>query len=172
MPDLQDDHSGATDYLRFAIAWDPLPNLLRYEDRNTMAFSIEGRVPFLDHVLVEFVFRRAAELRVRDGWTKWIQRAAVAPLLPHDITWRTDKVGFETPQHVWFRDLPARFDEACDRAALVDDLADAQRIRQVSDPMLMWRWLCCASWFAIFRQAQRTAPPLPEPLPAVVATPS
>ena len=59
------------------IVCSPLPTLLRYEDRNSMAMSIEARVPFLDFRLVEFMFRRAYSLRIRDGWTKWIHRKAV-----------------------------------------------------------------------------------------------
>ena len=90
-------------HLARLIVEDSLPTLLRYEDRNSMAFSIEGRVPFLDYRLVEYVFTRAPHLRIRDGWTKWIQRQAVDGTLPSDIVWRRDKVGFETPEQQWFR---------------------------------------------------------------------
>jgi asparagine synthase (glutamine-hydrolysing) len=167
MSDLQRDHNGAEDYLRFAISTDPLPNLLRFEDRNTMAFSIEGRVPFLDHHVIEFVFRHAGHLRVRDGWTKWLQRAAIEPLVPPEIAWRRDKVGFDTPQHIWFADLPSRFAEALDSRP-ASDLVDVDRLRRVTDPLVMWRWLCCATWQRVFRDAARTARLSPRPAPAVV----
>src|SRR5207249_4061493 len=51
-----------------------LPVLLRFEDRNTMAFGVESRVPFVDHVLVEWIARLPADLRLSRGWTKWILR--------------------------------------------------------------------------------------------------
>ena len=51
-----------------------LPALLRYEDRNTMAFGIESRVPFVDHVLVEWLATLPADMRLRGGWTKYILR--------------------------------------------------------------------------------------------------
>jgi asparagine synthase (glutamine-hydrolysing) len=171
MPDLQLDHNGAEEYLRFAISNDPLPNLLRFEDRNTMAFSIEGRLPFLDHLLVEFVFRHVGSLRVHDGWTKWVQRAAIAPLLPADIAWRRDKVGFETPQQKWFSELPTKFGEALERAPITADLVDRGRLRRVTDPLVMWRWLCGATWLGVFNEAvDRTRRPLSGALPLAVVT--
>jgi asparagine synthase (glutamine-hydrolysing) len=173
MPDLQRDHNGAEEYLRFAISTDPLPNLLRFEDRNTMAFSIEGRVPFLDHLLVEFVFRHAGSFRVRDGWTKWVQRVAIAPLLPDDIAWRRDKVGFDTPQHLWFRDLPSKLGEAMERAPVTTDLVDPDRLRKVSDPHVMWRWLCCATWLGVFQEAAgRSNRQVLRSLPTAAVSPS
>ena len=75
-----------------------LPELLRYEDRNTMAHSLEGRVPFLDHRLVELLYGLPAELLVRDGTTKVVLRDALADLLPRDVSARRDKLGFVTPE--------------------------------------------------------------------------
>jgi asparagine synthase (glutamine-hydrolysing) len=82
-----------------------LPALLHYEDRNSMAFSIESRVPFLDHRLVEFGFSLRPEFKIRDGITKWILRESVADALPTKIKNRTDKVAFVTPgESKWLRD--------------------------------------------------------------------
>lgn len=81
-----------------------LPALLHYEDRNSMAFSIESRVPFLDHRLVEFGFSLRPEFKIRDGITKWILRESVADSLPAKIKNRTDKVAFVTPgESKWLR---------------------------------------------------------------------
>lgn len=80
-----------------------LPNLLRYEDRNSMAFSVEARVPFLDYRLVEFSFTKARPWRIYQGWTKYILRKAMEQRVPNEILWRKDKVGFGTPQHDWLR---------------------------------------------------------------------
>jgi asparagine synthase (glutamine-hydrolysing) len=81
-----------------------LPALLRYEDRNSMAFSLEARVPFLDHRLVEYMFSLPATCRVRDGWTKWILRQAMEGVLPEGIRWRRGKLGFATPEARWLRE--------------------------------------------------------------------
>ena len=74
-----------------------LPYLLKAEDRNSMAHSIEARVPFMDYRLVDYVFALPAIYKVRHGWTKWILRLAVKDLLPPEIVWRKDKLGFATP---------------------------------------------------------------------------
>jgi asparagine synthase (glutamine-hydrolysing) len=78
-----------------------LPSLLRYEDRNSMAFSVEARVPFLDHRLVEFVFSLPSSLKIRNGYTKWVLRSAMAGLIPEKVSLRVSKLGFATPERRW-----------------------------------------------------------------------
>ncbi|MBL7949391.1 MAG: asparagine synthase (glutamine-hydrolyzing) [Bacteroidota bacterium] len=80
-----------------------LPSLLHFEDRNSMAFSIESRVPFLDHRLVEFGFRLKSEDRIRNGVTKSILRDSMRGILPDEILNRSDKKGFTTPGAHWLR---------------------------------------------------------------------
>jgi asparagine synthase (glutamine-hydrolysing) len=75
-----------------------LPELLRYEDRNTMAHSLEGRVPFLDHRLVELAYGLPAEQLVEGGLTKRVLREALHDLLPPEVRDRRDKLGFVTPE--------------------------------------------------------------------------
>lgn len=78
-----------------------LQNLLRYADRNAMAHSVEVRLPFLSHELVEFLFTLPAGLKIRQGWTKYILRKSLEKLLPPEICWRKDKLGYEPPQKSW-----------------------------------------------------------------------
>lgn len=81
-----------------------LPDLLHYEDRNSMAFSIESRVPFLDHRLVELGLSSDADLKIRNGYTKYVLRESMKNILPTAIYSRTDKKGFVTPGEVkWLR---------------------------------------------------------------------
>lgn len=80
-----------------------LSSLLRYEDRNSMAFSLEARVPFLDYRLVELVFSLPDHFLIQHGWSKWLLRQAMAGVLPEKVRWRQDKMGFVTPQQIWFR---------------------------------------------------------------------
>ena len=80
-----------------------LPVLLRYEDRNTMAFGVESRVPFVDHVFVEWMATLPAELRLDGGWTKRVMRDALRGTLPEKIRLRKSKLGFSTPQEEWLR---------------------------------------------------------------------
>lgn len=80
-----------------------LPMLLRYEDRNSMAFSLEARVPFLDYRVVEFCHGLSYREKIRGYSTKWILREAFRDLLPPMIFSRKDKKGFPTPTAEWFR---------------------------------------------------------------------
>ena len=77
-----------------------LPALLHYEDRNSMAFSIEARVPFLDTRLVNFISALPYNQRIRNGITKIALRNAIMGLVPKRICNRQDKMGFVTPEEV------------------------------------------------------------------------
>jgi asparagine synthase (glutamine-hydrolysing) len=83
-----------------------LVHLLKVEDRNSMAHSVEARVPFMDHRLVDYLFQVPAIYKIRHGWTKWLLRLAAKDLLPEPIVWRKDKLGFPAPcytsrQELW-----------------------------------------------------------------------
>ena len=80
-----------------------LEELLRYADRNSMAHSREIRLPFLQHELVEFLFSLPSSMKIRDGFTKWIVRKSMNDLLPQNIVWRNDKIGYEPPQKQWMQ---------------------------------------------------------------------
>ena len=80
-----------------------LEHLLKWEDRNSMFFSLEARVPFLDYRLVEQTLATQSDLIIKDGWTKHILREAMKGTLPEEIRMRVDKNGFMTPQDEWFR---------------------------------------------------------------------
>jgi asparagine synthase (glutamine-hydrolysing) len=79
------------------------PPLLRYEDRNSMAFSIEARVPFMDYRLVEFLYSMPPEYLIRKGFTKAILRDSLKDILPQEIRKRKSKLGFETPESKWLQ---------------------------------------------------------------------
>jgi len=80
-----------------------LEHLLKWEDINSMWFSIEARVPFLDYRLVEKTLSTSSELIIRGGVTKYILREAMKGIVPKKIRLRKDKMGFGTPQDEWFR---------------------------------------------------------------------
>jgi asparagine synthase (glutamine-hydrolysing) len=80
-----------------------LEELLRYADRNSMAHGVEVRLPFLQHQLVEFLFSLPPHFKIRNGWTKWLLRKSMENILPENIVWRKEKVGFEPPQKQWMQ---------------------------------------------------------------------
>jgi asparagine synthase (glutamine-hydrolysing) len=80
-----------------------LPKLLRYEDRNSMAFSLEARLPFLDYRVVQMAFSLPLNYRFHNGWSKYILRQAMSDQLPRAISWRKSKLGYPTPEVNWLR---------------------------------------------------------------------
>lgn len=78
-----------------------LPRLLRWEDRNSMAFGVEGRYPFLDHRLIEVCLACDEKVLYSRGWVKWPLRLILDGRVPHDVAWRKDKKGFEVPTVEW-----------------------------------------------------------------------
>lgn len=78
-----------------------LPRLLKWDDRNFMAFSVEGRYPFLDHTVIETCLGFDTDVLYRRGWTKEPLRDALVGLLPQSILRRRTKLGFEAPQERW-----------------------------------------------------------------------
>ncbi len=83
-----------------------LEHLLKWDDLNSMSFSIESRVPYLDHNLVEATLSLPTNLLIKDGVSKYILRESVKDILPPKIYNRFDKRGFETPSDEWFRTNP------------------------------------------------------------------
>lgn len=88
-------------YLYHLTFWNNLQGLLKYEDRNSMAFSVEGRVPFLDYRLVEFLFSLPSSCKMHAGFSKYILREGLKGVLPEKIRLRTTKLGFSTPERLW-----------------------------------------------------------------------
>jgi asparagine synthase (glutamine-hydrolysing) len=82
---------------------DSLPGILRQVDRNSMAFSIESRLPFLDFRLVEYTFSLPDEQKLLEGVAKQVYRRALSGVIPDKIRDRTSKLGFVTAQPEWFR---------------------------------------------------------------------
>lgn len=85
-----------------------IPSLLHNEDGNSMAFSIESRVPFLDYRIVEFAIALDGKYKIKNQWTKWIIRRACKEYLPKEITKRKNKMGFPAPFARWLREGNSR----------------------------------------------------------------
>lgn len=98
-----------------------LPALLRYEDTNSMAHSVESRVPFLDHKLVEFCFQLDDDQKVDGMRRKKILIDAMQGRVPKEILSRSDKIGF-TAQPSWLREILVRYG-----SALIENRTDIEK---------------------------------------------
>jgi asparagine synthase (glutamine-hydrolysing) len=139
------------DLLRSNLRFSALPEYLRYEDRNSMAASLETRLPFLDYRLVEWAFTLPPDLKLQRGETKRVVRRATAPYVPAEIRGRTDKMGFTSPQEVWQRGaLESWVRDGVERVKL--DLVRGDRLRAgydggaVDDPFFWFRAACLGWW--------------------------
>jgi asparagine synthase (glutamine-hydrolysing) len=152
------------DQLRHQLLATSLPALLRYEDRNSMAWSIESRVPFLDYRLVELTFALPDEMKLDSGRTKVVLREALHGILPEPVRDRRDKMGFVTPEALWLRGPAADwFREGTDQALeAAPAVFEPDRLRREVDAViagsapfsfLPWRVLCLGRWLATVERA-------------------
>src|SRR5579875_386921 len=136
-----------------------LPMLLHIEDRTSMAWSIESRVPLLDDELIEYILAVPAVTKIRGGRLKWMLRDAVRDVVPDTVLNRTDKRGLPTPLAAWMRGPLRDFarevltDPILRRNGLVDPahvqrLFDAQAAGIRDFSFQLWRPLVTAIWLA------------------------
>lgn len=137
-----------------------LQMLLHYEDRDSMAHSVESRVPFLDYRLVEHVYSLPDDFKIHNGQTKYVLREGLKGVLPEKIYARNSKLGFATPEEVWVRqqapeEFRRRLQQSVERS---DGLIDASIMQVLDDQIagksgfsfLVWRVMSFADWLKVF----------------------
>ncbi|MGD0534818.1 MAG: asparagine synthase (glutamine-hydrolyzing) [Methanoregula sp.] len=104
IPETIDRYQGTLDKVLYReLVSTNLPELLHYEDRNSMAFSIEARVPYLDIRVAEYIASLPFKEKIHNGVTKAVLRRAIKGLIPESIRCRQDKMGFVTPEECWMK---------------------------------------------------------------------
>ncbi len=142
------------------LAIAPLPAWLHLDDRNSMAFSIESRVPFLDYRLVEMAFTSPDEAHMRKGYTKGLLREAMRGVLPESVRLRTDKLGFQSDGESWFRSqLRTMVGDVLTSSSFrtrgyLDHRYVMRIFEQHSEGLVngrfsIWSWVCLELWFRI-----------------------
>ncbi len=141
---------------------DSLPHLLRYEDRNSMRFSIESRVPFSDDIeLIEYTFSIPGSYKIVEGWSKALLRKAVENLVPRSSLERCDKIGFETPEVKWLNYMIQKLDLLEFRSPILDTIMNFDNfyrdmsfipkiLRTREDWRQIWRLLNLSIWLQLF----------------------
>lgn len=141
---------------RLSNLWNiSLPSLLRYEDKNSMAFSVEARLPFLDHRLVEFIFSIPYDYLIKNGWTKFVLRESMKDRIPEDIRMRKGKLAFSVPQKKWLSEmetfLSLTFNEDSRSAKYIDKskILNSIKTEKYNDKVL-FRALNLERWMSVF----------------------
>ncbi len=138
-----------------------LPHLLRYEDQNSMAHSIESRVPYLSQPVMEFVLSLPEKYLISDcAVTKPLLREAMRGLVPDVVLDRKDKVAFQTPEADWIKRLQPFVDDLLSqdhgtyaRAFHFDQLRltwNSVKAGQASYSPSIWRWINYLAWGQMF----------------------
>ena len=115
-----------------------LPHLLRYEDRNSMYFGIEARVPFVDHVLVEKALNLDVKDKIFGGYTKYCLRIIAEKYLPKSIAWRKNKAGFEAPEKIWLTDFCAEMQNCVNDSKIIKSLT--KKVPNLKNLNFRLRW--------------------------------
>ena len=143
-----------------AVTYNSLPMLLRYADRNSMAFSREARLPFLDYEFADLCMSLPDDAYIRDGWQKRILRECAAGIVPESIRWRVDKVGYAAPLDHWMR---GELKDWCferitdDRLSGIDGYYQDEVLKlweehlggRKNNSWALWKWISLVEWFEL-----------------------
>ena len=134
-----------------------LPALLHVEDRVTMANSLESRVPILDHRIAELITSMPPRMKFKGAEMKYILKKAAKTILPSNIYYRKDKMGFPVPLHIWFRNKAGDFirdvllSSACKNRGIFNTGAiEALIDKEDAFGRKLWGLLCLELWFQTF----------------------
>ena len=148
------------------LTYSNLQMMLRCADRSSMAHSVESRVPFLDHRVVEFALGLPDAFKIGGGVTKRVLRGAMSGVLPDRIRDRVDKIGFETPESLWmtgerrhwFRAQLAQAVEVSNRLVPASSLVHFDAMAAGTRPFdpSPWRAISLGQWMQAFAVAAPT----------------
>jgi asparagine synthase (glutamine-hydrolysing) len=132
-----------------------LPGILRQVDRNSMAFSVEARVPFLDYRLVEYIFSLKSEFILHNSYTKYAYREAMRGVIPESVRTRRDKVGFYVDEYSLVNSMKHNFKEMLSELSEGDKYFNKSYILRKLDENtlnvqnydnILWRILNALTW--------------------------
>ncbi|HMQ99978.1 MAG TPA: asparagine synthase (glutamine-hydrolyzing) [Ignavibacteria bacterium] len=141
---------------RLSNLWNiSIPSLLRYEDRNSGAFSVEARIPFLDYRLVEFIFTIPLDKLIQKGWTKSVLRKSLKGKIPEDIRMRKGKLAFSVPQKKWLTEIPGYLEDTFNNDFRSGKYIDREKILSLIrsgnfNDKVIYRAFALEKWMKVF----------------------
>jgi len=144
--------------LKYSVEEISLPHLLRFEDRNSMAYSVESRVPFLTTKIVEFLFGLPESYLIdSNGTSKAIFREAMRGIVPDEVLDRRDKIGFQTPEKAWLGQVRPQLNNILEYAYSIPVFNASKLEKEWKDvwdgtkhfDYRIWRWVDFLRWSKI-----------------------
>jgi asparagine synthase (glutamine-hydrolysing) len=157
---LEYETNNLANRLRYDLLAGSIIELLKYEDTNSMAFSIESRVPFLFHPMIEYLFKLPMSTKINGRWTKYILRESMKGILPERIRMRRGKLGFPAPSKEWAKKLIKERTGFCiETATYAKNYVDLKSFEALckrilakgrsEDIELFWRIVILSKWIQI-----------------------
>lgn len=157
---LEYETNNLANRLRYDLLAGSIIELLKYEDTNSMAFSIESRVPFLFHPMIEYLFKLPMSTKINGRWTKYILRESMKGILPEKIRIRRGKLGFPAPSEEWAKKLIKERTGLCiEIVTFAKDYVDLKNFEALcrsilakgrsEDIELFWRIVILSKWIQV-----------------------
>ena len=150
------DYNNKDNFLKNDLTKISVPALLRYADRNSMAFSVEDRLPYLDYEFVNYVALLPLSMKIHNGVSKYIMREAL--ILPEKIKNRKSKIGFAVPEDEWIKQYSKEFlelfkSEDFRASKYIDNKKIVENWDELinnEDSSVVFRFICLEKWMRIF----------------------
>ncbi|PWN70388.1 asparagine synthase (glutamine-hydrolyzing) [Chryseobacterium phosphatilyticum] len=130
------------------IFYSHLPELLKWEDKNSMAYSVESRLPFLDYKLIELCLSINNNYKIGEGWSKYILRKNLEKVLPDEIVYNKRKIGFEPPIKYWWP-RSEEILETINNSKIIKEISK-KKFSFIADRELEWRLYNIAVWEKLY----------------------
>ncbi|MEC5171968.1 asparagine synthase (glutamine-hydrolyzing) [Chryseobacterium nepalense] len=131
-----------------------LPELLKWEDKNSMSYSVESRLPYLDYNFVETCLSINNHYKIQKGWSKYLLRRSLEKFLPDEITYNKMKIGFNAPVSDWWP-RSEKIIETINESKIIREISKKKYIF-IDDRDLEWRLYNIAVWEKLYNMKLET----------------
>lgn len=150
---LASKYKSVRDLQIFEIERSNLPALLKYEDKNSMAHSVEARLPLIDYRLVEYALTIDCREKMKAGWTKYVLRKAMINVLPENVRLRKAKLGFNAPDKTWLSAYEQEMKNEVISSKILQEITKMDRLSAEFEKLgtrLQWRLFNIVKWEKLF----------------------
>jgi asparagine synthase (glutamine-hydrolysing) len=118
-----------------------------------MRHSVETRLPFIDYKTLETALSINMEYKIKEGWTKYLLRKAVENILPEDVVWRKNKLGFTAPEKTWLSSIESDMKEKIFASNIIKTISNLNKLSKSYHKLsykTKWRLYNVAVWEKVY----------------------